>query len=413
MEAIEQSLIAEMEKLPLIDSHEHLPSEQEATSQQADIFTRIYCHYSITNAISAGMADDRDMLKDTSIPLETRWKHFRPFRKAIEDTGYARAGQITARELYGIDQINDDTYIELSERLQAANKPGLYDSVLKDKCKIERLLNIGSWRDGRDGYAVPVYRGFMALCNQGANALRSLYEGWRELNKGELTNAMEWLTFWCANIEDEGYAGLKFSASLPVECVDNATAEGLFRKMRESTITDREASVLGTWLMHKAIENAPGHRFVVAVHCGIIWNGKGNFGHLNPMNIVPLLRRYPDTAFDLYHGGIPWVREMAVIGNQYPNAHLDLVWCHQISPYMTEQMLNEWIDLVPANKIIGFGGDNPHGPEKTYGVMRMTFENIARALATRVARGQMTETRAVQTCRDWLYENPKRIYGLQ
>ena len=30
---------------------------------------------------------------------------------------------------------------------------------------------------------------------------------------------------------------------------------------------------------------------------------------------------------------------MAVIANQYPNVCVNLVWCHQISPYMTEQML--------------------------------------------------------------------------
>jgi len=99
------------------------------------------------------------------------------------------------------------------------------------------------------------------------------------------------------------------------------------------------------------------------------------------------------------------------MANQYPNVNLDLIWCHQISPYMTENFLNEWIDLVPLNKIIGFGGDNDV-PQKTYGVLVMTRENIARALAVRIARGQMSESRAADICRMWLYDNPKRIYGL-
>ncbi|MBT3275545.1 MAG: amidohydrolase, partial [Spirochaetales bacterium] len=109
---------------------------------------------------------------------------------------------------------------------------------------------------------------------------------------------------------------------------------------------------------------------------------------------------------------IPWVREMAVIGNQYPNANLNLIWCHQISPFMTQGMLNEWIDLVPMNKIIGFGGDNVQGPEKTYGVLKMTQENIARALAIRIERGDITESSALDICRAWLYDNPRRIYRL-
>ena len=146
-----KDLIIEMAKLPVIDSHEHLPCEEDIVVKQADVFTRIFCHYSITNAISAGMTIDRAMLKNTDIPLEERWEHFRMFRHAIENTGYARAGQIAARDLYGIEDINDNTYIELSEKLQAANKPGLYDSILKERCRIERVLNQGNWNDGQNG----------------------------------------------------------------------------------------------------------------------------------------------------------------------------------------------------------------------------------------------------------------------
>lgn len=414
MKKIINSLITEMEKLPLIDSHEHLPAESEAISKPADVFTRIYCHYSLTNAISAGMPENhRAILKDTKIPLEKRWNHFKPFQAALEDTGYARAARIAARDLYGINEINDKTYGALSEKLQEANKPGLYDNILKKKCRIERILNQGSWQDEKNGYAVPIYRGFAQLQGISANSLREIYERWKDFNGGDFGNAADWLSFWCAEIANDGTAGLKFSASLPADCPDNATAEHIFLKLRDESISDQEASGLGAWLIHKAIEFAPKHGFVVAIHCGITWNGKRDFGTLNPMHVIPLLMKYPDTVFDLYHGGIPWVREMAVIGNQFPNANLNLVWCHQISPYMTEHMLNEWIDLVPVNKIIGFGGDNCDGPEKTYGVRRLTFENIARAFALRVARRQMTESRALQICRAWLYENPKRIYGLK
>ena len=67
---------------------------------------------------------------------------------------------------------------------------------------------------------------------------------------------------------------------------------------------------------------------------------------------------------------------------------------------------------MPVNKIIGFGGDNCLGAEKTYGVLKMAEENIARALAVRVERKEMTEARAVDICRLWLYDNPKRIYRL-
>jgi hypothetical protein len=213
-------------------------------------------------------------------------------------------------------------------------------------------------------------------------------------------------------LASEGHPGIKIVADLPGECVVPQDGWRLMEKLRTKGLDGPEARQLGIYLTHGALARAGKVGLVVAVHCGIIWDCWQDFARNHPRNMILLLRRYRDTAFDLYHGGMPWVREMAVIGNQYPNAHLNLVWCHQISPYMTEHMLNEWIDLVPLNKIIGFGGDNCDGPEKTYGVLRMMQENIARALSVRIERRQLSESRALDICRMWLYENPRRIYAL-
>ena len=413
MNSLINDLIYEMKKLPVIDSHEHLKNEKDLLCEKADVFTRIFCHYSITNAISSGMTIDRNTLKNTDIPLERRWEYFRPFLRAIKNTGYARPGQIAARDLYGIDEINDTTYIELSEKLQSSNKPGLYSSIFKNECNIEYILNQGDWVDEKGGYSVSVSRDFYDLDRLSFKELYEKYYSWKTLYGSDFENAVDWLRFWCSRLQDTGSVGLKFAASLPVACIDDKEAESIFRKFKKSPISDGEASDLASWLMHKVIESAPEYRFVIAVHCGLIWNGQGNFRDFSPMNIIPLLMKYSNTVFDLYHGGMPWVRETAVIGNQYPNVNLNLVWCHQISPYMTEQMLNEWIDLVPANKIIGFGGDNCDGPEKTYGALQMAFENIARALSVRILRKQITEENAIKICMDWFCENPKRIYNLE
>jgi len=78
---------------------------------------------------------------------------------------------------------------------------------------------------------------------------------------------------------------------------------------------------------------------------------------------------------------------------------------------MTEQLVNELIDLVSSNRIIAFGGDNEY-PEKTLGALILARENIARALAVRVERKQMNMSRAVETCRAWFYDNPKLTYAL-
>jgi uncharacterized protein len=63
-------------------------------------------------------------LQDPDIPLDKRWKdlvHYWPYTRT---TGYGRCMLVAARDLFGVEDINDNTYRDLSERISAANRPG-------------------------------------------------------------------------------------------------------------------------------------------------------------------------------------------------------------------------------------------------------------------------------------------------
>jgi uncharacterized protein len=404
-----ESLVTEMAGMAIIDSHEHLPREEELLAEPPDIFTRLLGQYSPSTAASAGLVDARTKLKDTRIPLDQRWKLFRPYYAAIRDTGSVRSALRAARDFFGVEEITDSNYQSLSEKIKEADTPGLYDRILKEKCRIQRIINQGSWKDD---FAPCMYRPFMYLPETDARDITTIYRDWEAGKSRALRTVEEWARTWCTDIKAQGFLGLKFAASIPPACIPDEDAEGLYRTLRDGTIDDPGAKALGIWLMHASIRIAPELGFIVAIHCGLNWEVYRELADKSPMRVVPLLLKYRSTTFDLYHAGIPWVREMGVIGNQYPNANLNLCWAHQASPYMAEHMLNEWIDMVPSNKIIGFGGDVSAGPYKVYGALCFARENIARALAVRMRRGQMTEERAVDVCRAWLLDNPKRIYGL-
>lgn len=408
MQKIVDELVAEMKRMPVIDTHEHFPAEEHMVSRKADVFTRLYCHYSITSAIASGLKIEQMELHNTDVPLDERWQRFRPCLDSIRDTGYARAAQAAVRELFGIEDINDDTYVEISRRLQEGNTPGLYQRILGEKCGAEVVLNQDNWTHPlvrRNNIEIDTIRG---------NTAQTFPEYYAQMTEkhGPFDDPESFVRARLDHFSREKYAALKYHANVPTDPVPDADAASIFAKVKNGSLTDDEAVRLGVWMGHKGLELAPEYNLAVAVHCGLVWCCWNDFRVLDPLPLIPLLMRYKNTTFDLYHAGIPWVREIGVMGNQYPNVHLNLVWCHQISPYMTEHMLNEWIDLVPVNKITGFAGDNVDGPEKTVGVLVLARENIARALARRLKRGQISESRAVNIARAWLYENPKRIYGL-
>ena len=64
-----------------------------------------------------------------------------------------------------------------------------------------------------------------------------------------------------------------------------------------------------------------------------------------------------DVRFDLFHLGMPMIRDAILIGKTCPNIVLNLTCCPIISQVQTYRALDEILDLVPVNKIVAFGGD--------------------------------------------------------
>jgi predicted TIM-barrel fold metal-dependent hydrolase len=146
----------------------------------------------------------------------------------------------------------------------------------------------------------------------------------------------------------------------------------------------------------------------VGVHCGV-WK---DFRTQYVMNFFETLERFEDVHFDLFHMGMPAVREMAFVGKNLPNVSLNLCWSPIVSQHMMESALQEYLDLVPTSKIIGFGGDYHWNPELTFGHLQMARESLARVFAARIKRGMIDFDGAVAVLHAWLYDNPKRIYAI-
>ena len=93
---------------------------------------------------------------DNGLSLEERWNLMAPYWPFAKTTGYGRAMTAYMRDLFGIDDINETTWAELSRRINdARSRPGWYRTVLKDKANIDCSLVI-TW----PGEPVAVDRAF-------------------------------------------------------------------------------------------------------------------------------------------------------------------------------------------------------------------------------------------------------------
>ena len=408
----EESVLRAIEEFEIVDAHEHLSPESFRLAQKVDVFT-LFIHYTKVDLLAAGFPHTNGLwsqfeIHDHSIPIKKRWNMFAPYLKNIRYGSYARPAFIVVKDFYGFDDINEDNYKILSEKIKADNKPGIYHRVLREKCNIRVALT----QAGRTDYDLDLLVPLMWLDVFAAvRSKKSVVSN--AANLGEkvksLDDYLELVRKGLEKWKSEGVVGIKMG-SRPFKTPVKSQADTAFEKiMRNEKKKLPELNPLYIYLIEEMLDMAADLGLVVAVHTGM-W---GDFRTLDPQHMIPIIERHPKTKFDIYHMGVPYVRQTAIIGKNFPNVWLNLCWCHVISPRITRTAMDELIDLVPVNKIIAFGGDYGLPVEKVYGHLVMARENIVKVLGKRIEENLLTENEAIDIAKKWFYNNPKELYNLE
>jgi len=418
---LRQSLIEEMGQMDVIDTHEHLPNEAERLAQHVD-FATLFSHYCRSDLVAAGLPDgeyDRFVGPDLS-PAE-KWNLLAPYYDLIFSGGYSRAAHLAMERFYGISRLESAAEAEaLGERIKEANTPGLYRRVLKDACRIATALNFTGLDADRE-FFTPVL--FVTQYAEVASlqALRAV-DAETGAPGTSLSRYVDGLARYLDEAKGRGLKGIKFlfaySRDLRFHPVETAQAERLFNRiadescgLRPSVLGYEETRPLQDHLVHRLIEIAGDLDLTVIFHTGIQAGNYNDLDHARPTQLRNLFQRFPKVRFNLLHGGLPFVDEAALLAKYFPNVTIDMAWMHAISPDISRRALRDWVDLVPRNKVLGFGGDY-QVVEKVYGHLVLARENIAAALADKVDQGAMTAKEARAWIRALLWDNPRAVYGL-
>jgi len=406
---LESKLVAALAQMEIIDAHEHIFPESVRVDTKIDVLT-FFSHYTQGDLRVAGMSEaDLKEMGNAEVPLDRRWRLFAPHWEQIRWGSYARAARIAVRKFYGADDINDETYVEISDAMAAANKPGLYEKVLRDACNIRTALT----QCQRTDLGTPLLTPVMPLLPNmwDLETWRGVTEGFGEgsLAVKDVDGFLEAGRAYVLRVKSEGAVGLKMLSN-PYEAPSRAAAGECFSQLRAGAVESLPMrNPLRDYVVEEMIRFAGEQDLVVCVHTGY-W---GDFRTLDPLHMIPILERHPNVRFDMYHLGYPWVRESIMLGKGFHNVWLNFCWTHIISQRFAMDGLDEVIDMVPMNKVIGFGGDYNLPVEKVYGHLVMAREDIARVLAARIERGCMDEDEALALARKWLWENPVEMYRLK
>ncbi len=412
-------LLAYLESLPVVDTHEHLPFERERLAQNVD-FATLFSHYCRDDLWAAGMTNPQMELLFGAASVERKWEVLSPFLPRTETSAYMRAARLAMAHFYGVDELRTLQDAQLvTERIRAANAPGLYERVFRD-CGIRRVVNCN------DGTLEPPTLHSVKFIGEYAqlyhrNQVLSWEARWdRPLpTLRHYTQAL--LEALAADLR-AGVTGFKTSQAY-VRALDyDAATEHEAQKAYDSLWTDTAtwspigldnaaSKPLEDYLTRRIVEFAGDNGVPMVIHVGFQTGQDMRLDNARPHRLLDLLRRYRHTRFAMLHGGLPWVHEGAVMARQLPNLSVDMGWMHIMCPELAVLSLKYCFDMVPSSKVMGFGGDYSV-VEKIYGHLHIARRNIARALSDRVDEGAMTLPQARRWCRALMHDSADSFYGL-
>ncbi|MBN1298671.1 MAG: amidohydrolase family protein [Actinobacteria bacterium] len=415
--------------LPIFDTHEHLMHEEERRQNELDVFY-LFSHYAASDLVSSGMQENEySMLFDREISIEKRWKIFSRHLENIKNTSYTKTILEAVKDLFGIDDINETTYEQLSGKLENTKSMNWYDYVLNEGSNIKFMVNFIENMPGinnqkplnrKDSIAVKNFEDIISVC-----CMEDIFKFEEKygVNIYCLKDYLDLIDSIVEESADQGYKVLKiviaYFRTIRFDETSFSDADAVFTKLfklkdygffeKIDFLSKDELKPLQDYLVHYLIKKAIEKSWPVQIHTGLLNGNRGDVSNTNPCFLINLFLKYKKCRFDIFHAGFPYSSELITIAKQFPNVYFDFCWIQQVSFALYGEILNLAIETIPSNKIFAFGGDN-FIVECTYGSQKKARKIISDVLYKKITENYFSFDEAVKFAEKILYHNPVEVY---
>ncbi|MCL2058311.1 MAG: amidohydrolase family protein [Oscillospiraceae bacterium] len=411
-----------LDKLPVIETHEHYTNYQKAENA----LNFIIGNYYMSDFMAAGgeqVLVDGFIAKDLS--GRERYDLFMKFYGKSNNTAYARGMREGLRICWGVDSIDSYEDFLKFEELFNTRSEAIYDDTMEKmliKAKVVDIFDLSEYVNGKkDDYSKYCRFAFSLpsihdLHNKQDIMRLQRYIGGRPIvcldDYLEAFDAyfQKSIDFGIVCIKDQSAYGRPISYAYPTK----AEAEKVFNDIvfnPRNVYGDDQARALDDWLFQYAMRKAAKYDVPVQIHTGHMAGIRNEITKTNAAHLIPTIELNANVKFDLFHGNWPYMDEYLFIGKNYPNVWLNLCWAQSIDPIYCVELMKRAVMTVPHNKIMAFGGDTSH-IEWAAGYLSLARDNVAIALSELVDSGWIDIGEAKQIAADWFFNNPNELFKL-
>ncbi len=427
--------------IPILDVHTHLVGGKLAARGLHDI---LLYHMVVTDLYAAGCPSGDRLTQYPGWPSEAE-AHERilealPYLKQIQNTSSSWGVRIILRDLYGwTEPIDETNWRRLDGMIRERADDRSWPRAVLDRARIARtgteIARRGQGEDD-DRLQYALEWGFFTRCQWGEydTALYELERCWGKSPESPAPiggGARPATERRIRNLEDVHDAIAHYVSSIPYGQI-LSTATHLLTDIDYRNVSDAEmASAIGrrdragpperdcyASYVNEAFLTAlekHGDEIVFQFSFGaepLPFETASRLSQRTIGQVATLIERHPRLRFQCFLASRSANQAMCTLARELPNLSLAGYWWHNFFPDTIAQVIRERLEMLPANKQVGFFSD-AYCAEWSYAKAVIVRKVLARALADRVAFGQLDDAQALEFARSILYDSPQTLLGIK
>jgi len=423
--------------VPILDIHTHLVGGKLAARGLHDI---LLYHMVVSDLYAAGCPTGARLTQFPGWPgrdeAHSRIKQALPYLKSIQNTSSFWGVRIILRDLYGwTGAIDDASWQKLDGMIRERAEDRSWPRQVLDRANILRsgteLARRGDGEDD-DRLQFALEWGFFTRCQWGEydTALYELERCWGRAPESPApigAGARPPTERQIRSLDDVHAAIAHYVTSIPYDRI-LSTATHLSTDIDYRLVSDQE--MVGALARRQQAGPAERDCYASYVNEAFLTALEARAGQIvfqfsfgaEPLpfetasrlsqrtigQVAELIGRHPKLRFQCFLASRHANQAMCTLVRELPNLSLAGYWWHNFFPDTIAQVMRERLDMVPANKQVGFFSD-AYCVEWSYAKAVLVRKILARVLIERVELGQFDIPAALEFARATLYQTPQDL----
>jgi len=426
--------------MPLLDAHTHIDAAYLTARGLHDI---LLYHMVISDLSSAGCPDRARLSEEPDeSECETRLERALPYLQYIQNTSCFWGVRIILRDLYNWEEpITAYNWRKLHDLIRERSQNTDWSVKILRKAGIKRTCT-ELWRR-KDGSADSMLQysrewAFFTRRQWGVNdiPLYELERAWNQPGPGaplpvtmgsgrrqleriirSVDDVHKAITHYCDNIPYSEVLSTAQHISTDISFRD-ATDEEMSNAIshRDSASTE-DRDIYASYILNAFLSKLEEHADEIVYQFSfgaepLPFETGSKIRQETIFELAKIIDRFPKLRFQAFLSSEHANQAMCTLARELPNLSLSGYWWHNFFPAIMQRVISERLDMLAANKQIGFFSD-AYCMDWAYAKSVIVRKQWAEVLARKVKQGQYTVDEALAIANQIMFETPQSLLGMK